>query len=110
VSLSMIPSPLQSISLTTAPCPISFPRDPILSTPTKISPEADTARQAGLGTKSGPAKTLISSFSGHSNLAARESVMVTYRSSITAVQFLFSELHADAKNVTASINQYEYFI
>ena len=38
------------------PLPGALPNDPILSTPTNTSPLAATARQAGLGVRSEPAK------------------------------------------------------
>ena len=42
------------------PFPGSLPKEPIISTPTNTSPFGKTARQAGLGTISGPAIFTIS--------------------------------------------------
>src|SRR5699024_5861709 len=86
-----MPSPLQSINFMTAPFPMSLPSEPIMSTPTNTSPEADTARHAGLGTSSASAKTRMSMFSGHFRLVFRESVMSVKAYDSTGSQIRSSE-------------------
>jgi hypothetical protein len=46
------------------PLPGVLPKAPIKSTPTNTSPVGATARQVGLGTRSGPAKSVICSSEG----------------------------------------------
>src|SRR5690348_38270 len=74
VCLSIIPSLLQSTSFTILPWPGFFPNEPIISTPTYTSPEAATARQAGLGVRSGPEKPIMFRSAGQLSLADIESM------------------------------------
>src|ERR1700712_2489496 len=74
VCLSTMPSLLQSTSFIILPCPGFLPREPIISTPTYTSPDAATARQAGLGVRLWPEKPMILRSPGQFNLADMESI------------------------------------
>src|ERR1700712_4586104 len=74
VCLSTIPSLLQSTSFIILPCPGFLPREPIMSTPTYTSPDAATARQAGLGVRLGPEKPIMLRSPGQFSLPDMESI------------------------------------
>src|SRR5690606_23532918 len=69
-----MPSLLQSTRRTILPFPGSLPKEPIISTPTYTSPEGATAKAAGLGTRSGPAKAVMVNSSGQLSPIAKESI------------------------------------